>query len=102
MNPLAVELCKINLWMEALEPGRPLSFLDHHLKCGNSLIGATRALMAKGIPEGAFDPITLDDKAVCREAKKRNTAELAGQVSLGDDPRSFSRTTPRLRANGWP
>jgi hypothetical protein len=89
VNPLAVELCKINLWMEALEPGRPLSFLDHHLKCGNSLIGATRAFIAKGIPEGAFDPITLDDKVVCREAKKRNTAELAGQVSLGDDPETL-------------
>jgi len=29
VNPMAVELCKVNLWMEALEPGRPLSFLEH-------------------------------------------------------------------------
>ncbi len=50
INPLAVELCKVNLWMEALEPGKPLSFLDHHIKCGNSLIGATLALLAGGIP----------------------------------------------------
>jgi hypothetical protein len=72
LNPLAVELCKISLWMEALEPGRPLSFLDHHLKCGNSLVGATRELMQKGIPEGAFTELTGDDKATVRAAKKRN------------------------------
>jgi hypothetical protein len=73
LNPLAVELCKISLWMEALEPGRPLSFLDHHLKCGNSLVGATRELMAKGIPDGAFTELTGDDKATVRAAKKRNS-----------------------------
>ena len=41
---MAVELCKVSLWMEALEPGKPLSFLDHRIQCGNSLIGATPAL----------------------------------------------------------
>ena len=39
INPMAVELCKVNLWLEALEPGKPLSFLDAHIKCGNSLVG---------------------------------------------------------------
>ena len=37
--------------MEALEPGRPLSFLDAHIKCGNSLLGATPDLIAAGIPD---------------------------------------------------
>ncbi|MBI5446625.1 MAG: N-6 DNA methylase [Deltaproteobacteria bacterium] len=50
INPMAVELCKVALWMEALEPGKPLSFLDSHVQCGNALIGATPALMAKGDP----------------------------------------------------
>lgn len=85
LNPLAVELCKISLWMEALEPGRPLSFLDHHLKCGNSLIGATRELMQKGIPEGAFTELTGDDKATVKAARKRNDEELAGAKGLFDD-----------------
>ena len=49
---MAVELCKVSLWMEAIEPGKPLSFLEHHIQCGNSLLGATPALLAKGIPEG--------------------------------------------------
>ena len=34
INPMAVELCKINLWIEAIEPGKPLAFLDHHIQCG--------------------------------------------------------------------
>ena len=33
-NPLAVELCKVALWLEAHNPGEPLNFLDHHIKCG--------------------------------------------------------------------
>ena len=43
INPMAVELCKVSLWMEAMEPGKPLSFLDHHVQCGNSLLGMTPA-----------------------------------------------------------
>ncbi len=38
---MAVELCKVSLWLEALEPGKPLTFLDHHIQSGNSLLGAT-------------------------------------------------------------
>lgn len=75
INPMAVELCKVALWMEALEAGKPLSFLDHHIQCGNSLIGATPALLKKGIPDEAFTPIEGDDKAVCKEYKKRNKQE---------------------------
>ena len=67
LNPMAVELCKVSLWMEALEPGKPLVFLDHHIQVGNSLIGATPALLAKGIPDEAFEPIEGDDQAACRE-----------------------------------
>jgi len=77
LNPMAVELCKVSLWIEALEPGKPLSFLDHHIQCGNSLLGATPALMAKGIPDEAFNPIEGDDKKYCAEYKKQNRKERA-------------------------
>lgn len=40
INPLAVELAKLSLWLDTVAKGQPLSFLDHHLRCGNSLIGA--------------------------------------------------------------
>ena len=78
VNPMAVELCKVNLWLEALEPGRPLSFLDHHIQCGNSLLGATPALLRSGIPDAAFDPIEGDDREFCREVKRRNRQEREG------------------------
>lgn len=39
LNPMAVELAKVSLWLDCFTLGAPLSFLDHHLKCGNSLIG---------------------------------------------------------------
>lgn len=82
INPMAVELCKVSLWMEALEPGKPLSFLDHRILCGNSLLGTTPALIKGGIPDAAFKPIEGDDKALCKALKKRNKEERQGQKSL--------------------
>jgi hypothetical protein len=75
VNPMSVELCKVTLWLEATEPGKPLSFLDHHIQCGNSLLGATPRVIADGLPDDAFKPLTGDEKAVCAEAKKRNKSE---------------------------
>ena len=84
INPMAVELCKVSLWMEAIEPGKPLSFLEQHIQCGNSLLGATPALLAKGIPDSAFEPIEGDDKKICSEYKKKNKYQHEGQRSLFD------------------
>ncbi|UXE58405.1 MAG: N-6 DNA methylase [Woronichinia naegeliana WA131] len=41
LNSMAVELAKVSLWLHSFTIGAPLSFLDHHLRCGNSLIGTT-------------------------------------------------------------
>jgi len=41
LNPMAVELAKVSLWLDCFTLGAPLSFLDHHLRCGNSLIGVS-------------------------------------------------------------
>jgi hypothetical protein len=75
LNPMSVELCKVSLWMEAVEPGKPLSFLDHHIQCGNSLIGANPALIKAGLPDGAFKPIEGDDPELCSEYRKQNKRE---------------------------
>jgi hypothetical protein len=75
VNEMAVELCKVNLWLEALEPGRPLSFLDQRIQCGNSLLGTTPALLRGGIPDQAFDPIEGDDPGYCRDLKRWNREE---------------------------
>ncbi len=75
INPMAVELCKVNLWMEALEPGKPLSFLDHRILVGNSLLGTTPKLMAGGIPDDAFNPIEGDDPKYVTSMKRVNREE---------------------------
>lgn len=69
LNPMALELAKFSLWITASMPNFPLSFLDHKLKCGNSLVGATPDLIEKGIPEEAFSAVTLDDKSICSGLK---------------------------------
>jgi hypothetical protein len=89
INPMAVELCKVALWLNALEPGKPLSFLDHRIQVGNSLIGTTPRLMAEGIPDEAFNPIEGDDPKIATKIKKDNKQQLkqrqAGVLQLGFD-----------------
>lgn len=41
-NPLAVEMAKLSLWLITLQKDRPFTFVDHALKCGDSLLGLTR------------------------------------------------------------
>jgi hypothetical protein len=41
LNPLAVELAKLSIWLVTLAIGRPFGFLDHNLRCGDSLLGVT-------------------------------------------------------------
>jgi hypothetical protein len=82
LNPMAVELCKVSLWMESMEPGRPLGFLDHRIVCGNGLLGATPDLLDAGVPDDAFKALTGDDKAIVTAWKKRNKQARAGRRSL--------------------
>ncbi|GAA1007996.1 Eco57I restriction-modification methylase domain-containing protein [Streptomyces thermogriseus] len=85
LNPMAVDLAKVSLWLEALEPGKPLGFLDAHIKCGNGLIGATPKLLAEGIPDNAFKPIEGDNKKYAAGLIKRNKTQRAGQDELPFD-----------------
>ncbi len=82
INPMAVELCKVSLWMEAMEPGKPLTFLEHRIVCGNALLGTTPRLLTVGIPDAAFKALEGDDKEVVKALKKRNKLEREGQGSL--------------------
>ncbi len=49
LNPMAVELAKLSLWLHSFTVGAPLSFLDHHLRWGNSLIGTDVRSVEQGI-----------------------------------------------------
>ncbi len=75
-NPLAVELCKVAMWLEAHNPGEPLNFLDHHIKCGDAIVGlAHRNELENGISNEAFKELPGDDKAVAKAYRDRNTKE---------------------------
>jgi hypothetical protein len=80
LNPLAVELCQTALWLETLEPGKPLGFLDHHVRHGNSLVGILDpAIMADGIPAKAYTALSGDDGKTCTFLKSSNRAQLGGR-----------------------
>ncbi|HSK46628.1 MAG TPA: N-6 DNA methylase [Coriobacteriia bacterium] len=82
LNSMAVELCKVSLWMEAVEPGLPLTFLNAHIRHGNALLGTTPELMANGIPDIAWEPVEGDDRKVASALKKRNKRSEGGQRAL--------------------
>jgi hypothetical protein len=75
-NPLAVELCKVALWLESHNPGEPLGFLDHHIKCGDAIVGlAHREELEKGIADEAFKTLPGDEKEVANALLKKNKEE---------------------------
>lgn len=84
LNPLAVELCKVALWLEAHEPGQPMNFLDHHIKCGNAIVGLAHfEELENGIASEAFKVLPGDEKEIASAFKKRNELErkTKGQLS---------------------
>lgn len=88
-NPHAVELCKVALWLESHDPGEPLGFLDHHIKCGDSVVGiARREELLEGIPDEAFKRQPGDDATASALAKRnRKERETRGQIALDlDEP----------------
>jgi hypothetical protein len=75
LNPMATELAKVSLWINSCVEDMPLNFLDHHIKCGNSLIGSTLELLEKGIPTEAFSPLEGDNKEVVKKLKFQNSMQ---------------------------
>ena len=83
-NPLAVDLCKVALWIEGHNAGLPLSFLDHHIRHGDSLVGVfDLAVLEQGIPDDAYKPVTGDDKSAAKLYQQKNKRERSGQLPLG-------------------
>ena len=94
LNPLAVELCKVALWLEAHIPGQPLNFLDHHVKCGNAIVGfARREELGQGVPTEAFKTLPGDDKEIAAAYRKKNKEDLQHQKQASLD------FTPELRGH---
>ncbi|MFB3902269.1 MAG: Eco57I restriction-modification methylase domain-containing protein [Acidobacteriota bacterium] len=86
-NPLAVDLCRVALWLESHTGDKPLTFLDHRIRVGDSLVGVfDLATLKNGIPDKAFEPLEGDNKAIARELARRNREERTGQTGFAWDP----------------
>jgi hypothetical protein len=95
LNPLAVELCKVALWLEAHQPGEPLNFLDHHIKCGDAIVGlAHRSELENGIADEAFKTLPGDDKTLAKALRDQNVRERKARNSEGQQVKAdFEKTT---------
>ena len=85
INPLAVDLAQVSLWLETLSSERPLSFLSAHLKVGNSLIGAN-------ISDILDKQTTLMESTAGRERFKKNVRDFIMLETLDDDTPDAVRT----------
>lgn len=79
-NPMAVELTKVALWIETVDPGLPLGFFDAQIRCGDALLGVfDLKVLEDGIPDAAYKPLTGDDKDTAKYYKKANQDAKGGQ-----------------------
>ncbi len=87
LNALAVDLCRMALWLEGHVPGMPMAFLEDRIRQGNALLGTRRALLSNGIPAGAFTPVTGDDPVVAGRLRRANQqSALQPRLPLRWDP----------------
>lgn len=99
LNEMAVELARTALWLEGYEPGKPLSFLNHHIKQGNSIVGVfDLKVLNNGMPQTAYTALTGDDKAVCASLKKSNEKERGGKWQISAFEKKNPITNDRLVA----
>lgn len=79
-NPMAVELTKVALWIETVDPGLPLGFFDAQIRCGDALLGMfDLQVLQDGIPDATYKPLTGDDKETAKYYLKANRDATAGQ-----------------------
>jgi len=82
-NPMAVDLAKLSLWLATLARDHPFTFLDHSLRCGDSLVGLTRDQIISFHWEASKQLGFLENEI--RERMERVGAERASILSAGDD-----------------
>ncbi|MDI9847637.1 N-6 DNA methylase [Rhodoblastus sp. 17X3] len=79
-NPMAVELTKVALWIETVDPGLPLGFFDAQIRCGDALLGVfDLKVLQEGIPDAAYKPLAGDDKDTAKYYLQTNRAATSGQ-----------------------
>lgn len=102
LNPLAVELAKLSIWLVTLAKGRPFGFLDHNLRCGDSLLGIHRIdqltqlsmepttqgqlrLFGKGIEQAVHEAVALRQQL--RETPIRDVHDVESMAQLNANAR---------------
>ena len=104
-DPFAIELAKVALWIHCAVPDTPLSFLDAHLVCRDTLTGWPLLEVPDHLQTEAFEAkVALEDKKLLRGCKEREhrRARLTGHTPRrdGGDPRRFtSSCLPSLLAD---
>jgi hypothetical protein len=115
INPLAVELAKLSIWLVTLAKGRPFGFLDHNLRCGNSLLGikdleqleylemnpgagSSRKLFASKIRQAVRDAIELRSKLRRRPIHDIRDVEIMARL---DEEAHRKVQLPELVADGF-
>jgi hypothetical protein len=78
LNPLAVELAKVSLWLRTLAAEQPLAFLDHHLKTGNSLVGSDIETV---LDNGDSDNGTKEGQLTLQESFERTRRQALEHVT---------------------
>jgi hypothetical protein len=74
-NPFAVNLARLSLWLVSLSKDAPFTFVDHALKCGDSLVGVSKREISQAI-EGAFEQKELEEPTI-RQARVRISGDFA-------------------------
>jgi hypothetical protein len=103
-NPMAVELTKVALWIETVDPGLPLGFFDAQIRCGDALLGVfDLKVLRDGIPDAAMKPLTGDDKAVAKHYADKNKRERKERDKIASGfgfnrARDLTRDVEALRA----
>lgn len=95
LNPLATELAKLSLWLHTVAKDKPLSFLDHHLRTGNSLIGA-RVKDLERPPSGKTHEIGLWESKLVQDL-----AKVIGYLNFIKGSASASRSDIEEKKQRW-
>jgi len=100
LNPLAVELAKLSLWLTTISTDQPLNFLDHHLRCGNSLIGA-RLDQLGGLPQKKGKAGVQQIQFTFGPDFKLAVAETISQIHQIEGQASFDMVTVKAKEKRW-
>jgi hypothetical protein len=87
INPMAVQLARLSLWLATLAGDRPLTFLDHHLRSGDSLVGASLADLSRQPPSATRTPRPRALPLLALDAFQSGLrAIVAPRIALGCEP----------------